>query len=163
MRLAERETFVWDSVTAMSQLCRVHCEQLAEAVTDKGKRDTRAVYGLLANHMLAWLRAVHHARGRNNILLAILGRDTDDFGTSTWQPQFEGRKTALELPPIVDEIITYQWINFGDGKPPVRSFVCTSPNAWGYPAKDRSGKLDQLEPPHLGKLFEKLIGSATGE
>ena len=49
-----------------------------------------------------------------------------------------------------------QWVDFGDGKP-VRAFVCTSPNPWGYPAKDRSGRLEQLEPPNLGKLIAKLI------
>jgi hypothetical protein len=59
------------------------------------------------------------------------------------------------LPGIVDEIITMQFIDFGDGMP-VRAFVCTSPNPWGYPAKDRSGRLKQLEEPHLGKLIEKL-------
>ena len=43
----------------------------------------------------------------------------------------------------------------GDGVP-VRAFVCTSPNPWGYPAKDRSGRLKQLEKPHLGELIAKL-------
>jgi hypothetical protein len=158
---ANYQTFVFDSLTAMSQLCRLHCEQLAEAVTDRGKKDTRAVYGLLANHMLGWLRHVHHARGLNIILLAILERVTDDLNTPTWQAQFEGQKTARELPVIVDQIVTMNWIDFADGKPPVRSFVCTSPNPWGFPAKDRSGKLDQLEPPDLGKLLAKLTSSPS--
>jgi hypothetical protein len=61
-----------------------------------------------------------------------------------------------ELPAIVDEIITMNWVNFGDGKPPVRAFVCTNPNVWGFPAKDRSGRLEQIEPPNLGALIEKL-------
>jgi hypothetical protein len=39
----------------------------------------------------------------------------------------------------------------------VRGFVCTSPNPWGYPAKDRSGKLDQLEPPDLRTLIAKIL------
>jgi hypothetical protein len=109
--------------------------------------------------MLAWLRQVHHAHGRNMILLAILERDVDDFGTSTWQPQFKGRKTARELPVIVDQIITMTWIDFGDGKAPTRAFV--SPNSWGYPAKDRSGKLDQIEPPDLGALLAKITSSPS--
>jgi hypothetical protein len=159
--LANYETYVFDSLTAMSQLCRIHCEQLAEATTDRGKRDTRAIYGLLANHMLGWLRQVHHAQGKNIILLAILDRVTDDFNTPTWQPQFEGQKTARELPVIVDEIITMTWVDFADGKPPVRAFVCTSPNPWGYPAKDRSGRLEQLEPPDLGRLLAKLTSSPS--
>jgi hypothetical protein len=54
------------------------------------------------------------------------------------------------------KIITYQFLDFGDGKPPVRGFVCASPNAWSYPAKDRSGRLGQIEEPHLGKLLTKL-------
>jgi len=39
-----------------------------------------------------------------------------------------------------------------------RAFVCTNPNQWGYPAKDRSGRLEQIEPPNLGALIEKLTG-----
>ena len=52
-------------------------------------------------------------------------------------------RPSRELPGIVDQIITYQFLDFGDGKPPTRGFVCTSPNPWGYPAKDRSGRLDR--------------------
>ena len=29
-------------------------------------------------------------------------------------------------------------------------------NQWGYPAKDRSGRLDMIEEPHLGKLMQKM-------
>jgi hypothetical protein len=160
-RFANYQTYVFDSLTAMSQLCRIHCEQLSEAITDRGKRDTRAVYGLLANHMLGWLRQVHHAHGLDIIMFAILERATDDFNTPTWQPQFEGQKTARELPVIVDEIISMNFLDFGEGKPPVRGFVCTSPNAWALPAKDRSGKLDQIEPPDLGKLLAKIKSSTS--
>jgi hypothetical protein len=53
-------------------------------------------------------------------------------------------------------MITMQFIDFGDGVP-VRAFICTSPNPWGYPAKDRSGKLDQIEPPDLGALITKIL------
>ena len=53
-----------------------------------------------------------------------------------------------------------QWVDFGDGKP-VRAFVCTSPNPWQFPAKDRSGKLERVEEPNLGKLIQKLTSKAT--
>ena len=39
-----------------------------------------------------------------------------------------------------------------------RAFVCQTLNEWGHPAKDRSGKLDVLEEPHLGKLLTKMSG-----
>ena len=85
-----------------------------------------------------------------------LARLVDDLDIATWQPQIEGSKTSRELPGIVDQIITMQWIDFGDGAP-TRAFVCTSPNPWGYPAKDRAGRLEQIEEPHLGTLITKLI------
>jgi AAA domain-containing protein len=106
--------------------------------------------------MIGWLNQLQHARGRDVVFVAILERVVDDLNIATWQPQIEGSKTSRELPGIVDEIITMQWVDFGDGKP-VRAFVCTSPNPWQFPAKDRSGRLEQLEPPDLGKLIAKLI------
>jgi hypothetical protein len=109
--------------------------------------------------MLGWLNQLQHARGRNVCFVAVLEKNVDDFNIATWQPQIEGGKTGRELPAIVDEIITMQWIDFGDRKP-MRAFVCTNPNPWGYPAKDRSGRLEQFEPPNLGALIMKLTGSA---
>ena len=49
------------------------------------------------------------------------------------------------------------------GKGAHRAFVCKSPNAWSLPAKDRSGRLDLIEEPHLGRLIAKINGSKTEE
>ena len=146
-----------DSVTAASRLCFTQAEQQPEAFTDRGRKDLRAIYGLHARGMLGWFNQLQHARERTVIFVAVLEKNTDKLNISTWQPQIEGAKTGRELPAIVDEIVTMTWIDFGDRKP-VRAFVCSSPNQWGYPAKDRSGKLEQLEPPNLGPLVEKLTG-----
>ena len=146
-----------DSVTAASRLCFAHSELAPEAFTDRGRKDLRAIYGLHARSMLGWLNQLQHARERTVIFTAVLEKNTDELNVSTWQPQIEGAKTGRELPAIVDEIITMNWVDFGDRKP-VRAFVCTNPNPWGYPAKDRSGRLEQLEPPNLGALIEKLTG-----
>ena len=116
------------------------------------------VSGKIENHAAnsPWIK-LQHARERTGIFVAVLEKNIDDFNVATWQPQIEGGKTGRELPAIVDQIVTMQSIDFGDRKP-VRAFVCTNPNPWGYPAKDRSGRLDQLEPPNLGGLIEKLTG-----
>jgi hypothetical protein len=146
-----------DSFTAAARLCFTWAEQQPEAISNRGQRDLRAIYGTHGRAMVGWLNQLQHVRGRNVIFVAVLEKYIDDFNVATWQPQIEGAKTGRELPAIIDEIVTYTWVDFGDRKP-VRAFVCTSPNAWGYPAKDRSGRLDQLEPPNLGALIEKLTG-----
>ena len=130
-------------------------EQVPEAYTDRGRKDLRAIYGLHGRTMVSWLNQLQHARRCNVIFVAVLEKSVDDFNIAKWQPQIEGGKTGRELPAIVDQIVTMTWIDFGDRKP-VRAFVCTSPNPWGYPAKDRSAKLEQLERPDLGALIEKL-------
>jgi AAA domain len=156
--LDKYETLFIDSITAVSRLSFRWSEQQPEAFSDRsGKKDTRGAYGLHAREMIAWLNQLQHARGLNVIFVAILEKVTDDFNVATWQMQMEGGKTGRELPGIVDQIVTMQFIDFGDGKP-VRAFVCTSPNPWSFPAKDRAGRLEQIEEPHLGKLIAKLVG-----
>jgi hypothetical protein len=146
-----------DSLTAAGRLCFTWAEQQPESFTDRGRKDLRATYGLHARSMLGWLNQLQHARGRSVVFVAVLEKNVDDLNIATWQPQIEGSKTGRELPAIVDGIVTMTWIDFGDRKP-VRAFVSTNPNPWGYPAKDRSGRLEQIEPPNLGALLTKLTG-----
>ena len=46
---------------------------------------------------------------------------------------------------------------------PYRAFVCQTLNQYGYPAKDRSGQLEVIEEPHLGKLLAKIKGRSTDD
>ena len=153
-----------DSLTEFLRQCRVWAEQQPESFNARGQKDSRGTYGLVAREGVAWLQQIQHARKCTIILTAILEKITDDFGVSSWQTQLEGRRTGLELPGIIDEVIYLHFVDFGNGKL-VRALICNSPNQWGLPAKDRSGKLDQVEEPHLGKLIAKLSTQAatTGE
>jgi hypothetical protein len=150
------DTIFVDSNTAISRLSFRWAEQQPEARSERtGAKDLRGAYGLHAREMLLWLHQLQHARGKNVIFVGILERVVDEFNHAEFQLQMEGQKVPREIGGIVDEIITMQWIDLGDDKP-TRAFVCTSPNQWGYPAKDRSGRLEQIEEPHLGKLITKL-------
>jgi hypothetical protein len=150
-----------DSITSISRLSFRWSEQQPEAFSERtGKKDVRGAYGLHGREMIAWLHQLQHARGKSVVFVAILEKIIDEFNKPEWQVQLEGSKTGRELPGIVDQIITMQWIDFGDGVP-TRAFVCTSPNQWGWPAKDRSGRLEQIEKPHLGELIEKLTSKGA--
>jgi AAA domain-containing protein len=151
------DTIFVDSITAVSRLSLRFAEQQPEAFSERtSKKDVRGAYGLHAREMIAWLQHLQHARGKHVVFVGILEKVTDEFNVATWQAQMEGSRTGRELPGIVDQIVTMNWVDFGDGAP-TRAFVCTSPNPWGYPAKDRAGRLEQIEEPHLGKLITKLI------
>lgn len=157
--LSGYETIFIDSITVAGRLCFQWAQGQPEAISDRtGKPDTRGAYGLHGREMLSWLSQLQHARGRNVVFVGILDQKEDDYGRTQWVPQIEGSKVGRELPGIVDQVITYQEVQADDLK--YRALICTSPNLWGYPAKDRSGRLDQIEEPHLGKLFAKI---AKGE
>jgi hypothetical protein len=151
-------SIIVDSITAVSRLCLRWAETQPEALSERtGKKDIRGAYGLMGREVLQWLQHLQHIHVKNIALIAVLELRTDDFGRAEWKPQIEGAKVAREIDAIVDEVITMQWVDFGDGKP-TRAFVTSNPNQWGYPGKDRSGRLDKIEEPNLAKLINKLNG-----
>ena len=79
-------------------------------------------------------------------LFSARGFNIDSLAVGETQEPEISRMTVIAKGDdrIVDQIMTLQFIDFGDGKP-TRAFVCTQPNAWTYPAKDRSGRLEQIE------------------
>ena len=91
--------------------------------------------------------------------VGILNEALDDFNRRVFSLQVDGSKTGLELPGIVDEVVTLTELKNNDGTS-YRAFLCHTLNSWGYPAKDRSGRLDAIEEPNLGRLMEKISGPA---
>ncbi|RDC69772.1 hypothetical protein DLJ49_18170 [Rhodovulum sp. 12E13] len=154
--LEKYDTVFIDSITVAGRLCFQWCKGQPEAHSDKtGKPDIRGAYGLHGREMIAWLTHLQHTRAKNVIFVGILDEKLDDFNRKVFVPQIDGSKTGLELPGIVDEVLTLTSLPDDKGVPQ-RVFVCHTQNRWGYPAKDRSGRLDLLEPPHLGRLIEKI-------
>jgi hypothetical protein len=155
---SEFQVIFIDSLTVASRLCFQWCKQQPEFILDRtNKVDTRAAYGLLAAEMLGWLNQFQHIPDKDIVFVGLLEPRTDEFQRQTWHLQCEGSKTGLEIPGILDEIITMTADSQGN-----RIFVCQTINPGGYPAKDRSGRLDVNEPAHLGNLLKKIRTQLLG-
>ena len=150
------ETIFVDSITVAGRLCFQWCRGQPEAFSDKtGKPDIRGAYGLHGREMIGWLTHLQHTRAKNVWFVGILDEKLDDFNRRVFSPQIDGSKTGLELPGIVDEVVSMVELKADDGSP-YRAFVCQTLNPHGYPAKDRSGRLDMVEEPYLGRLMAKI-------
>ena len=164
-QLGRYETFFLDSITQLSRQCFAWCKAQPGAVSDRsGKPDLRAAYGLLGQEMVGALTHLQHARGKNVVFVCILDERLDDFNRKVFVPQIEGSKTSLELPGIVDLVVTLAEIkaqNADGSDSAYRAFVTHTVNPFGFPAKDRSGRLDLLEPPDLGALIAKCAGQVS--
>ncbi|UOM36628.1 ATP-binding protein [Acuticoccus sp. I52.16.1] len=157
----DRYTTVFvDSITVAGRLCFQWCKGQPDAVSERtGKPDVRGAYGLHGREMIGWLTHLQHTRAKNVWFVGILDERLDDFNRKVFQPQIDGSKTGLELPGIVDEVITMAELKDAEDRP-TRAFVCHTLNPWGFPAKDRSGRLDVSEEPHLGRLMDKIRAPA---
>ena len=145
-----------DSITIASKICLAWCKNQPESFSDKsGKPDTRAAYGLLASEMSSWLNQFQHIPDKDVIFVGLLDQKADDYNKTSWTPTIEGSKTAIELPGILDEVISMVAMKNEQGKLE-RKFVCHTLNANMYPAKDRSGCLNEIEEALLGKLLAKI-------
>ena len=165
-RLLDGKSIVFlDSLTDLTRQAMAWAKTRPEAFSEKtGKPDTRGAYGLMAREVIGLLKHLQHASGKTTIMVGILEKLTDEFGRSSWQPQMEGSKVGRELPGIVDQVVSLALFSRdADGhwhhdpeRGSERRFVCKAGNAFGLPAKDRSGRLDETEPPDLGALLRKI-------
>jgi hypothetical protein len=113
------DTIFVDSITVAGRLCFQWCRGQPQAFSDKtGKPDIRGAYGLHGREMIAWLTHLQHTRGKNVWFVGILDEKLDDFNRRVFSPQIDGSKTGLELPGIVDEVLTLAEIKDEAGTSP---------------------------------------------
>lgn len=155
--LAKYELVFLDSITVLSRMCMAWAEVQPENIAKNGAKDTRGAYGLMGREMLKLLAHVQHCPDKHIIFVGILDQKTDDFGRKNWEPQMEGAKVGREMPGIVDLVLSM--VHMDDPADPGtkrRVFVTGQGNEWGYPAKDRSGRLAPVERADLQHVIDTI-------
>jgi hypothetical protein len=158
-----RTIFV-DSISELTRIAMAWAQKQPAAFSEKtGKPDARNAFGLMGREVERLLKHIQHAPGKNAIFVGGLEKKVDDYNRETWELQTEGAKTGAVLPFIVDQVITMSMFDYDEsgwhhvpGKGEYRALVCKTPNPWNLLAKDRSGNLEMIEEPHLGKLMDKI-------
>lgn len=131
-------------------------------------QDTWAVYRLLAEEMVRLVRLMQvraAVSGKMIVATLVLQRDRE-LG---WDYQLQGQKTGDELRGACDTIVALVELARVEGgyvlanaAPPgaqrFKAYVCRRDNPWGLPVKDRSSRLEMLEPPRLDLMLAKLQG-----
>lgn len=153
----------WDSATVAARHCFAWCQTQPEAFSEKtGKPDNRGAYGLHGRELVRWLTTIQHIKNKSTFVVAILNEEVDEMRRVTYSLQLDGGKVKAELPGIFDNIMTLAHFETDKGEK-YRALVCQGINDWGYPAKDRSGKLGLLEQPDLHHIIEKTsVGKRQG-
>ncbi len=132
--------------------------EVAEVVLNaekKATKDPRQAYGAMQEQMADLIRAFRDLPGKHVYMSAKLDKSQDEMGKMLYAPSMPGNKTGQQLPYFFDEVLALRVEKDADGNS-YRALLCDGDGSWL--AKDRSGKLDQWEPPDLGAIINKIRG-----
>lgn len=163
--LTEVEAWAKSSAEArqFSTLCLDSITEIGEKVLSNAKlqvKDPRQAYGELIEKAIMTIKAFRDLKGYNVYMSAKEERVKDEAsGTTLAGPSMPGQKTGPAMPYLYDEVF-----NLNMGKDPQTQqnyrYLRTQPD-FNYDAKDRSGALAEIERPHLGYVFAKIMGQTT--
>jgi len=160
------EAEVWARTSPEAQqfqtICLDSLTEIGEKVLSNAKgqvKDPRQAYGELIEKMTSTVKAFRDLKGKHVYMSAKEERSKDEAtGVTLAGPAMPGSKLGQQLPYLFDEVF-----HLGKAKDPASQqdyrYIRTQPD-FNYDAKDRSGALAELETPHLGYIFSKIMGSA---
>ena len=119
-------------------------------------KDPRQAYGELIEKMETTIRMFRDLPGRNVYMSAKMEPTKDELtGVVKYGPAMPGKQLAVKLPYFFDQVFRLGINKTTQGES--YRFLQTQPDMQ-YEAKDRSGALAAVEPPHLAQLFNKILG-----
>lgn len=132
--------------------------EVAETVLSNAKglnTDGRKAYGQLIDEMIPHIKGFRDLEGKNVIFTAKQDSVQDEVSKITsYGPSMPGKQLDRELPYMFDEVLRLGIGQTQEGT--TYRFLQCKPDLQ-YTAKDRSGVLDNAEPPDLGLLFQKIL------
>lgn len=127
--------------------------EVAEVVLNAEKKtakDPRQAYGAMQEAMADLVRAFRDLP-MHVVMLAKLDKTADETGRLLYSPSMPGKVFAQQLPYFFDEVLALRV-----GTDGTRTLLTDGDGVWQ--AKDRSGRLDTVEPGDLGAVIRKIAG-----
>lgn len=154
--LIKEHQFAWvcfDSITEIAEV--VLSEEKAKS------NDGRIYYTALADIMMDFLRTFRDIPNYNIMMSAKMTRFTDEMTNRTmYWPLMPGKQLTNGIGYLFDEVFALRVEQDQDGKE--TRWLQTSRDIQ-YEAKDRSGRLDQFEPPDLPSIAAKIMADKSTE
>ena len=139
--------------------------EIAERILTKEKlkaKDPRQAYGEMADRVITLLRMFRDIPGKNIYFTCKTAMVPTPEGSVKWCPLMPGKQLTGGVAYYFDEFF---FLGIGEtvdntGKKVRYRYLQTQPTAQ-YEAKDRSGALDEIEPPDLTHIFNKIRNKVT--
>lgn len=141
-----------DSVSEIAEQC---------LSAEKAKtKDGRQAYGELNEKVTKMIKQFRDLSGKHVYFSAKQGSNTDEMNVTRYGPNMPGKSLTQDMPFLFDEVFALEIGKTKDGQQ--YRYLLTETDLQ-YEAKDRSGALEKVEEPHLGKVIEKILAATTTE
>ncbi len=146
---AEAKNFDTVGIDSISQLAEIFLTQEL-----KRNKDGRKAYGEMSRRVMDIVNALYYLPQKHVYLIAKQSV-LDEGGALRKKPYFPGQDLNVKIPHMYDEILHVGLSNVPGMPKPVTAIRCLE--TFDVMARDRSGKLAELEPPDLYALFNKAM------
>ena len=137
-----------DSISEIAEQCLIEEKRV--------KKDGRAAYGEMGDQMRELIRKFRDLPGRHIYFSAKQGYNKDEVtGVSRYGPSMPGQALTKDMPYFFDELFSMEIGTVPETGQQYRYLLTNL--GLQHEAKDRSGALDEIEEPHLGKIIDKIM------
>lgn len=144
----EADNFDTLCVDSASQLCEIYLRDNPARVSHGLK-----LYGNMAEAVGDIFHKLYYLQ-RKHIYLICKQETENTDGGSKYRPYFPGNDLKIKTPHLFDEVLQLGIFSIpGIGQ--TRAFQCHS--SFDSYCRDRTGKLNQFEPPDLAAIFDKCM------
>lgn len=145
----ERRKFDTLAVDSVAQMADIYLQQAL-----KNRAHGLQAYGEMAREVMNHLRPLFYTQGIHTYLICKLGTEIIN-GVTMARPYFPGNQLNVDVPHLYDEILYLAKQNV-PGQGQLLAFRCQQ--SIDVMARDRTGKLNEYEPPNFGQLVAKCMG-----
>lgn len=147
------DTFIIDSISQAAE--KKVDEELGGSSKMGNEVHGQRAYGKMSRWMMEQLNKIYFLQQKHIMLIAKL-QNFEANGGYYKRPYFPGRELPVRVPHLFDEVLHLGDFNIPGVTPsPTKAFRCRE--AFDGMARDRSGNLQEYEPPDVAKVIAKCV------
>lgn len=146
------KTVVLDSISDIAEVVLSYFK----ANPPDGNPHPQAAYGAMSDVLMPLIKQFRDIPDKHVYFIAKSKRVKDEFtGITTWMPSAPGKQIGEALPYLFDLVMA---MRAGETEKGTTYRYLQAAADIQYEAKDRSGKLNDMEKPDLTSIFNKALG-----
>lgn len=155
----ETKNFDTLGIDSGSQMADIYLQAALSGTSKSGKKvHGQAAYGDMAKDTMEHLRTLYYMH-QKHVYMVCKEEIADVDYQSLRRPYFPGKVLPIDVPHLYDFILRLGKYNSIPGAPPGEHLAFQCVGNMNVLARNRTGNLNEYEPPHFGNLIDKATNA----